>query len=83
MADRRSDLDVMYRQGEWLAEDALVDIVSDAVRYHAAMLRDDGSVRDPADGLAVGDDLDRRVGAALRGCGAAFTLAAERYRRLS
>ncbi|HZO36525.1 MAG TPA: hypothetical protein VFB41_06575 [Solirubrobacteraceae bacterium] len=82
MPNRRTDLEVMYRQGEWLAEDALVDLVSDAVRYHAAMLRDDGSIRDHADGLAFDDDLDGRIGAALRGCGDAFALAAERYRSL-
>ena len=79
---RRPDLDVMYRQGEWLAEDALVDLVSDAVRFHAAILRDDGSVREPAEGFASADALDGRIGAALRGCGRAFALAAERYRSL-
>ena len=79
---QRPDLDVMYRQGEWLAEDGLVDLVSDAVRFYAAILRDDGSVREPAEGMASAAELDRRIGAALRGCGDAFALAAERYRRL-
>jgi hypothetical protein len=82
MTTRRPDLDVMYRQGEWLAEDALVDLVSDAVRYYAVVLRDDGSIRDLAEGLSADDDLDDRIGAALLGCGAAFALAGERYRRL-
>ena len=79
---QRPDLDVMYRQGEWLAEDGLLDLVSDAVRFYAAILRDDGSVREPAEGMAAAAALDARIGAALLGCGNAFALAAERYRSL-
>jgi hypothetical protein len=75
----RPDLRLMFSHGDTVAEDSLIDLFGDAVRFYAATLHHDASYREPDGPFAPAADVNNRIAAAMLGAGEAFTAAARRF----
>ena len=76
----RSDLQQMYRQGALSIDESFGDLFADAMRYYAARLHEDGSIRRDDEPMASLTAVNLRVAAALAGAAAGLDRVADRQR---